>query len=217
MPEDLDTIAAAAAEDEKIARVRVATEALLHLQGQAVHAAAHVGHPRRQPHPHPRPAPGSCARQHGQHPSERRLVDTRIHEQVMPARRDDLDPARRGRRRSGMLLDHHRRHKPGGHRTDQCAGPVRFAPGEQQRARDPMAAAPSPRPGANRQSSPRRSAASPPPANDVAGRVRPPRAAEPAHYPSMPIHKDSAHRPAARSCTEGSAKSRGASGVMVCG
>ena len=45
----------AAPEDKKIACMRVAAEALLHLQRQAVHAAPHVGDPRRQPYPHPRP------------------------------------------------------------------------------------------------------------------------------------------------------------------
>src|SRR5687767_2543467 len=54
VPENLDQITSAATKGKDIARVRVATEVLLHLQCQAVHAAAHVGHARRQPHPHPR-------------------------------------------------------------------------------------------------------------------------------------------------------------------
>src|SRR5688572_4693553 len=54
VPENLDQITSAATKGKDIARVRVATEVLLHLQRQAVHAAAHVGHARRQPHPHPR-------------------------------------------------------------------------------------------------------------------------------------------------------------------
>ncbi len=52
MPEHLDQIAAAAAEDVKIARMRIASEGLLHLQRQPVHAPAHVGGAGGDPDPH---------------------------------------------------------------------------------------------------------------------------------------------------------------------
>jgi hypothetical protein len=51
MPEDFRLIAAPAAEDEKIATVRIALQALLNLQGQPLHAAPHVRVARRDPHP----------------------------------------------------------------------------------------------------------------------------------------------------------------------
>ena len=43
VPQDLDQSAAAAAEHEQMAAVRIAPEQLLHLQRQAVKALAHVG------------------------------------------------------------------------------------------------------------------------------------------------------------------------------
>src|SRR6266851_8762299 len=52
MPENLDQVAAPAAEHIEIAGMRVALQTLLHLDRQAVHAAPHVGVPDRQPHPH---------------------------------------------------------------------------------------------------------------------------------------------------------------------
>src|SRR6266699_1129386 len=54
MPENLDQLAAFAAEHVEIAAVRIALEGFLHQQGQGVHAAAHVGVARRNPHPTPR-------------------------------------------------------------------------------------------------------------------------------------------------------------------
>jgi len=42
MPENLDQLSALAAEHIKIAAVWIALERFLHLQGQRVHAAAHV-------------------------------------------------------------------------------------------------------------------------------------------------------------------------------
>src|SRR4051812_12670660 len=53
MPEDLQKIAAPAAEDEKMARVRIALEHLLHQERQPVHAFAHVGAAGGQPDPRP--------------------------------------------------------------------------------------------------------------------------------------------------------------------
>ena len=52
VPEDLDQVASASPEDEKIARVRIAPEVLLNLQRQRVHAAPHVRHTGRKPDPH---------------------------------------------------------------------------------------------------------------------------------------------------------------------
>src|SRR3954469_19456045 len=43
VPDDLDQITSRAAKNVQIAGVRVAAERLLHLQGQPVHALAHVG------------------------------------------------------------------------------------------------------------------------------------------------------------------------------
>jgi hypothetical protein len=51
VPQHLDQIAAAAAQNEQIARMRVATEPFLDQDQQAVHALAHVGHATRQPDP----------------------------------------------------------------------------------------------------------------------------------------------------------------------
>src|SRR5438045_3201046 len=47
MPENLDQMAALAAEHVEIAAVRIALQRLLHLDRQAVHAAPHIGVPRR--------------------------------------------------------------------------------------------------------------------------------------------------------------------------
>jgi hypothetical protein len=51
MPQDLRQIAATTAEYEKITTVRVTLEAFLNLQGQALHAASHVGVAGCNPHP----------------------------------------------------------------------------------------------------------------------------------------------------------------------
>jgi hypothetical protein len=51
MPKNLDQIAAAAAEDVEIAGVRIALQALLNRQRQALHAAAHVRVAGRDPDP----------------------------------------------------------------------------------------------------------------------------------------------------------------------
>ena len=51
VPEDLDQVTSFAPENIEIARVRIAPQRLLNLQGQA--AAAHVRPADRQPHPHP--------------------------------------------------------------------------------------------------------------------------------------------------------------------
>src|SRR5437764_13908536 len=53
VPENLDQLTAFAAEHIEIAHVRIALQYLLHLDRQAVHAAAHIGVPDRQPDPHP--------------------------------------------------------------------------------------------------------------------------------------------------------------------
>ena len=53
VPQDLDQVTAAAAKDEKMARVRVALEHFLHLERQPVHALAHVGAAGGQPDPRP--------------------------------------------------------------------------------------------------------------------------------------------------------------------
>src|SRR3954469_22444604 len=52
MPKDFNQIAAPAPKDKQMAAVRVTPERLLHEQGQAVEALAHVRVPRREPHPH---------------------------------------------------------------------------------------------------------------------------------------------------------------------
>src|SRR5258708_6117939 len=54
MPENLDQLSVLAAEHIEIAAVRIALERFLHLQGQRVHAAAHVGAARGNPHPYSR-------------------------------------------------------------------------------------------------------------------------------------------------------------------
>src|SRR5258705_6082680 len=54
MPDDLEQVTSGASEDVKIARVRVTSQRLLHLQRQPVHAFAHVGPADRQPHPNSR-------------------------------------------------------------------------------------------------------------------------------------------------------------------
>src|SRR5438105_15733070 len=54
MPDDLEQVTSGASEDVKIARVRVTSQRLLHLQRQPVHAFAHVGSAHRQPHSNPR-------------------------------------------------------------------------------------------------------------------------------------------------------------------
>src|SRR5919106_1761467 len=51
VPKNLHKMTFAAPEHKKIACMRVAAEALLHLQRQAVHATPHIGHPGRQPDP----------------------------------------------------------------------------------------------------------------------------------------------------------------------
>src|SRR5688572_22367203 len=53
MPKNLQKITAPAAEDKKMARVRVALEHLLDLERQPVHAFAHIRAASRQPHPRP--------------------------------------------------------------------------------------------------------------------------------------------------------------------
>src|SRR5215213_7321247 len=51
MPKNLDQIAAAASEDVEIACMRIALQALLNTQSQALHAAAHVRVAGRDPDP----------------------------------------------------------------------------------------------------------------------------------------------------------------------
>ena len=51
MPKAFDEIAAATAEQEDIAGMRVAVQLLLDLKRQPLHAATHVGVARRDPHP----------------------------------------------------------------------------------------------------------------------------------------------------------------------
>src|SRR3546814_17222841 len=51
MPDDLAEVAAASPENIEIASKGIASETLLHLQGQAAHAAPHVRVPRRDPYP----------------------------------------------------------------------------------------------------------------------------------------------------------------------
>src|SRR5215471_841540 len=50
MPENLDQLAAFAAEDVKISAMRIALECFLNQQRQRVHATAHVGMARRDPY-----------------------------------------------------------------------------------------------------------------------------------------------------------------------
>jgi hypothetical protein len=54
MPENLDQISSFASEDEDVTTVGIAVQRLLHLKGQPVHAAPHVGMAGRQPDPGPR-------------------------------------------------------------------------------------------------------------------------------------------------------------------
>src|SRR5258708_15489876 len=54
MPDDLAQVTSGASEDVKIARVRVTSQRLLHLQRQPAHSFAHVGSAHRQPHSNPR-------------------------------------------------------------------------------------------------------------------------------------------------------------------
>src|SRR5262249_3215787 len=54
VPENLDQLAALAAEHVEVAAVWIAPQRFLHEQGERVHAATHVGMARRDPHPHPR-------------------------------------------------------------------------------------------------------------------------------------------------------------------
>ena len=51
MPNDLHEIASRAPEDVEITGVRITAERLLHLQGEAVHTAPHVGPSDREPDP----------------------------------------------------------------------------------------------------------------------------------------------------------------------
>ncbi len=51
MPEDLGQVSPATPENKKIAAVRIASETLLNLQGQSLHAAAHVRVTGRDPDP----------------------------------------------------------------------------------------------------------------------------------------------------------------------
>src|SRR5215211_6857990 len=54
MPKHLDQIAPAPAENVEIASMGISAKCFLDLERQPVHAAAHVGHPSRQPDPNPR-------------------------------------------------------------------------------------------------------------------------------------------------------------------
>src|SRR5271156_1875323 len=54
VPENLDQLAALAAEHVEVAAVRIALERLLNHKGQRVHTATHVGVAGRNPHPYPR-------------------------------------------------------------------------------------------------------------------------------------------------------------------
>src|SRR6516164_3840829 len=54
MPKHFHEIAPVAAEHEEIPGVRIALQALLHLEREAIHAAAHVGMTGRNPHAHAR-------------------------------------------------------------------------------------------------------------------------------------------------------------------
>src|SRR3979411_1526816 len=52
MPKHLHEVAPTPTEHKEIAGMWIARQRLLHLQGEAIHAAAHVGMARRDPHPH---------------------------------------------------------------------------------------------------------------------------------------------------------------------
>ena len=67
MPENLDQPGLAAAEHVQVAAVRIALQALLDQECQAVHALAHAGDAGRHPDPH--------ARRDGDHP--RKAASTR--------------------------------------------------------------------------------------------------------------------------------------------
>ncbi len=67
MPEQLDEIAPAPAKAEDLPGMRIAPQALLNLESQRVHAAAHVRHPASDPHAHPR-----RERDHGRSRTRRR-------------------------------------------------------------------------------------------------------------------------------------------------
>jgi hypothetical protein len=51
MPDNLDQIAAAPAEDIKIAGMRIPAQRLLNLQSETLHSATHIGPADRQPNP----------------------------------------------------------------------------------------------------------------------------------------------------------------------
>ena len=92
MPKDLQKITAASAENVEITRMRIALQDLLNLQGETVHAAAHVGRAgasqTRTPdgrHHHPRNATSRAAA-----PPGSRLLDAHTH----TARKLDLDQPR---------------------------------------------------------------------------------------------------------------------------
>jgi hypothetical protein len=51
MPDHLSKVATTTSENVEVARERIAAETLLHLQGQAAHAAPHVRMPRCDPYP----------------------------------------------------------------------------------------------------------------------------------------------------------------------
>jgi len=50
MPKNFYQIAAAASKDVEIAGVRITLQRLLHLEGEPIHATAHVGMTGRNPH-----------------------------------------------------------------------------------------------------------------------------------------------------------------------
>src|SRR6185369_18063621 len=54
MPENFDQVTTRPAKYEEIADERIASKRLLHLQGEPVHAATHVGASDCEPHPHAR-------------------------------------------------------------------------------------------------------------------------------------------------------------------
>jgi len=79
MPKAFDKIAAAPAEDVKIAGVRIALEAFLDQQRQPVHAAAHVGVAGGDPKPARPRGPGSSPVQDAEHAGGRIGVDSSVH------------------------------------------------------------------------------------------------------------------------------------------
>ena len=52
VPENFDQVTFASSKDKEITCVRIASEVLLNLQSQRVHAPTHVRNPGRKPHPH---------------------------------------------------------------------------------------------------------------------------------------------------------------------